>query len=172
MAAESRVRSAEVGDAFDALFRREFRPIARTAYLIVGDATVAEEIAQEAFAKAWSRWRYVSQADRPAAWVHTVAVRLALRHKSRRRRGAHLEMVAHGSELFATDDQSLLQVVELLRSLSPMQRAVVALEIIDDVPIEAVARQLRCRQSTARVHLHRARARLAELVKEESSHGY
>ena len=176
MAAESRVRNEElantvVGDAFDALFRREFRPIARTAYLIVGDAMAAEEIAQEAFAKAWSRWRYVSQADRPAAWVHTVAVRLALRHKHRRRRGARLEVLAQGTELFATDEQSLLPVVELLRALSPMQRAVVALAIIDDVPIEAVARELRCRPSTARVHLHRARARLAERINEETSDG-
>jgi hypothetical protein len=33
------------GDAFDALFRREFGPITRTAYLIVGDWEVAREIA-------------------------------------------------------------------------------------------------------------------------------
>jgi RNA polymerase sigma-70 factor (ECF subfamily) len=170
MSDESVARN-RAGDAFDALFRREFKPIARTAYMIVGDAATAEEIAQEAFAKAWSRWPHVSRADRPGAWVHTVAVRMALRHKARRRRGAYLEVMAHGGELFATGDQSLVPVVDLLRSLSPMQRAVVALAIIDDVPIEEVARTLRCRPSTARVHLHRARARMAALVKEETTHG-
>ena len=40
------------GTEFDALFRREFAPIARTAYLVVGDWEVAREIAQDAFVQA------------------------------------------------------------------------------------------------------------------------
>jgi RNA polymerase sigma-70 factor (ECF subfamily) len=171
MSAKSPQHSARKGDDFDGLFRHEFKAIARTAFLIVGDAAAAEEIAQEAFAKAWARWRYVSHVDRPGAWVHTVAVRLALRANSRRRRGVQLEALAQGTRAFATDDQSLIPVVELLRSLSPMQRAVVALAVMGDVPIDEVAARVGCRPSTARVHLHRARARLAELVEQENMHG-
>ena len=51
-------------------------------------------IVQEAFAKAWSRWRDVARAERPGAWVQTVAVRLALRRRARRRRGDQLEAFA------------------------------------------------------------------------------
>jgi RNA polymerase sigma-70 factor (ECF subfamily) len=155
----------DVGDRFDALFRAEFVSIARTAYLIVGDSRVAEEVAQEAFARAWSRWRRVSQLDRPGAWVQTVAVRLALRTRSRRARGSELE-ARSGGVLFAEADQSLVELVELLRELSPMQRAVIALGVLDDLPSDEVAARMGCRPATARVHLYRARLRLAELMKE------
>ena len=161
----------QAGEAFAALFRREFKPIARTVFLIVGDAATAEEIAQEAFAKAWSRWGDVARAERPGAWVHTVAVRLALRRRARRRRGLQLEVFAHHGESGSGSDESFVPVLELLRSLSPMQRAVVALAIIDDLPIDDVAHRVGCRPATARVHLHRARARLAELVRQEITHG-
>jgi RNA polymerase sigma-70 factor (ECF subfamily) len=165
------MRHDEAGDAFAALFRREFRPIARTVFLIVGDAPTAEEIVQDAFAKAWSRWRDVARTDRPGAWIQTVAVRLALRKRKRRRRGAELEVFAARLETARGDDHSVVRVLELLASLTPMQRAVVALAIIDDLPIDDVAHRVGCRPSTARVHLHRARSRLAELVRQELAHG-
>jgi RNA polymerase sigma factor (sigma-70 family) len=155
----------EVGDRFDALFRVEFVRIARTAYLIVGDRRIAEEIAQEAFARAWARWKRVSQHDRPGAWVQTVAVRLALRAKTRATKGAELETIA-GRPLFADSDESMVDLVELLRALSPMQRAAIALGVLEDLPADEVAERLGCRPATARVHLHRARQRLAALMKE------
>jgi RNA polymerase sigma-70 factor (ECF subfamily) len=154
-----------IGDRFDALFREQFVGIARTAYLILGDRRLAEEVAQEAFARAWARWKRVAQLDRPGAWVQTVAVRLALRTKTRRAKGAALE-ASVPSPAFAEADKSLVELVELLRELSPMQRAAVALGVLDDLPAEEVAERMGCRPATARVHLHRARQRLAELVKE------
>jgi RNA polymerase sigma factor (sigma-70 family) len=155
-----------VGDGFDALFRTEFTPIARSVYLVVGDRRVAEEITQEAFAKAWSRWRRVAHLDRPGAWVQKTAFRMALRDKSRGRRGAELEAQAFGTQPAHDADTSTIAIVELLRSLSPMQRGVVALGILADLPVDDVADRLGCRPATARVHLHRARTRLAELLEE------
>lgn len=153
-----------IGDDFDALFRAEFAPIARTAYVVLGDRRLAEEVTQEAFAKAWSRWRRVRHLDRPGAWVQKVAMRMALRNKQRAHRGTELEGQAAPPQLFSDADHSLVSVVELLRSLSPMQRAVVALGVMADLPVEEVADRLGCRPTTARVHLHRARARLGELL--------
>jgi RNA polymerase sigma-70 factor (ECF subfamily) len=155
-----------VGDRFDALFRAEFVGIARTAYLIVGDRRLAEEVAQEAFARAWARWKRIAHHDRPGAWVQTVAVRLALRTKSRASRGAELEASESGRRMFAEADESLVDLVDLLRELSPMQRAAIALGVLEDLPAEDVAARLGCRPSTARVHLHRGRQKLAELIKE------
>ena len=45
------VRAAQEGspEALERLFRRHWRPAHRVAYLIVHDATAAEDIAQEAF---------------------------------------------------------------------------------------------------------------------------
>ena len=68
-------------------------------------------------------------------------------------------------------DLSVSAVAIALGALSPMQRAVIALRFFDDLPLDDVARRLGCRPATARVHLHRARLRLAEAVTREAVHG-
>ena len=54
-----------------------------------------------------------------------------------------------------------------LQQLSPTQRAAVVLHYFDDLPVAEVAEALGCKPATASVHLHRARARLAELLGEQ-----
>jgi RNA polymerase sigma factor (sigma-70 family) len=74
--------------------------------------------------------------------------------------------------MFAEADESLVDLVELLRELSPKQRAAIALGVLDDLPSDVVAERMGCRPATARVHLHRARERLTELMKEASPHAH
>lgn len=45
--------------------------------LHVGDAGVAEELAQETLVRVWSRWTHVRRLDVPEAWAHRVASNLA-----------------------------------------------------------------------------------------------
>jgi DNA-directed RNA polymerase specialized sigma24 family protein len=71
---------------FDGFFAVEFPVIARAAWFVVLDTEVAKEIAQEAFCRALQRWDRISGYERPGAWVRTVAIRLALRSRDRRRR--------------------------------------------------------------------------------------
>ena len=52
--------------SFDDLFRREFGPITRTAYLVVGDWEVARELAQDAFVQALRHWPRVQTLE---TWV-------------------------------------------------------------------------------------------------------
>jgi RNA polymerase sigma-70 factor (ECF subfamily) len=56
-----------------------------------------------------------------------------------------------------------------LLTLSVQQRAAVILYYLEDRPLDEVAGVLGCHESTARVHLHRARRRLAELLSVEVS---
>jgi RNA polymerase sigma-70 factor (ECF subfamily) len=60
-----------------------------------------------------------------------------------------------------------LDLVRVMGQLPPMQRAAIALHYLDDLSVDEVASTLRCAPSTARVHLHRGRMRLAELLHEE-----
>ncbi len=53
-----------------------------------------------------------------------------------------------------------------IRLLPPAQRAAVVLFYFEDRPAGEIARILGCAESTARVHLVHARARLAELLHE------
>lgn len=45
--------------------------------LYCGDLGVAEDLAQEALARAWGRWRHVSTLDAPERWVYRTAFNLA-----------------------------------------------------------------------------------------------
>jgi RNA polymerase sigma-70 factor (ECF subfamily) len=59
-----------------------------------------------------------------------------------------------------------LDVLRAVRELPSSQRAAVALFYLEDRPVSEVAEILSCSEMTAKVHLHRARKRLAELIGE------
>ena len=69
--------------AFDELFHREHAAILRSVHLVVGDLEVARELTQEAFTRLYVEWSRVSGYDRPGAWVRRVALRLAVRARTR-----------------------------------------------------------------------------------------
>lgn len=156
-------REAESETAFAWLFREEYPAIVRTAYLMLGDRGAAEDVAQEAFVRLYARWRKVSTYDRPGAWVRRVAIRVASRTL---RRGATVELSeADGAHEPRVADLDLRRA--LLR-LPATQRAAVVLHYYEDRPVSEVAALLGCAPSTAKVHLHRARKRLAAMLGEEA----
>jgi len=151
---------------FVALFEREYASQVRTAYLILGDEGLAREVAQEAFARALARWRRLKGYDKPGAWVRLVTVRLALR--TRDRRSVEQPPSARADEAPAVEQPADLDLVRAVRALPERQRAAVVLHYQCDLPVDEVAAIMRITPSTTRVHLHQARARLAELLGEET----
>jgi len=149
---------------FDGFFAREYPAIARAAWFVVLDAEIAAEIAQEAFCRALQRWDRISGYERPGAWVRTVAIRLAVRSRDRRRREAALtEVDARHLDL----DDSVLDTTALeaaLRSLPRQQRAAVVLRYFCDLDVDELAAAIGCKPSTARVHLHRGRHTLGQIL--------
>ena len=61
-----------------------------------------------------------------------------------------------------------IDVLRAVAQLPGMQRAAVILFYFEDRPVAEIADALACSEATARVHLHRARKRLAEMLGEES----
>jgi RNA polymerase sigma-70 factor (ECF subfamily) len=155
---------------FDGFFAVEFPAIARAAWFVVLDVDTAREIAQEAFTRALQRWDRISQYDKPGAWVRTVAIRLAVRSRDKRRRETVLTEVTAG-EAFAVGgfehegpalDRTDLETA--LRTLPRQQRAAVVLRYLCDLDIDELAAAIDCSPSTARVHLHRGRQALGQLL--------
>lgn len=136
-----RAESPDDADAaFDALFRREFGPITRTAYLIVGDWEVAREIAQDAFVQVLRHWKKVQEMESPGGWVRRVAIRDAVSES--------------------------VDVRRALLTLPKQQRAVIALHYLEDRPVAEIATLLGCSEGTVKTHLSRGRAALATLLGE------
>jgi RNA polymerase sigma-70 factor (ECF subfamily) len=129
---------------------------------MVGDHETALDITQEAFARLYRHWKKVSRYEQPDAWVRRIAINLSISHLRRRRvqRNA-LELLLP----VARDDSFVdADVLSAVRRLPPAQRAATVLFYFEDMPSSEIATILECSQSTARVHLHKARARLAKML--------
>jgi RNA polymerase sigma-70 factor (ECF subfamily) len=143
---------------FEETFRADYPGIVRVVSPIVGSVTDAEAVAQDAFAKAFARWRRIGRYDRPGSWVRRVAIRDAVRFAERSRR------VVPDRPAGSDPLDGLAAHLDLHAALSHLparQRACVVLHYLADWPVSDVAEALGCRDATVRVHLHRARAALA-----------
>lgn len=141
---------------FDALFRVAGSGVFRTLYAYTGGRRdIAEEAMAEAFARALARSGSIRD---PVAWIYRTAFRLANEElRSERRRGA----APADAE---APPPELVGLIEALRALSPNQRAAVALHHVLDLDVSEVAKRMGISPPTVRVHLHRARKRLRDLL--------
>lgn len=154
----------EADVAYAWLFREEFATVVRTAFLILHDRQEAEDVAQEAFTQLLVHWRKVGRYERPEAWVRRVAIRLAARRLRRERLRDVLHRSVDPPVPTLPVDVDLLRA---LRALPAQQRAAVALFYLEDRPMAEIAQILGCSKATVKVHLFKARKRLAELLGEE-----
>ena len=71
--------------AFDGFYRATVPRMLLYMYAVCGDRTEAQDLTQEAYARAWQRWPRVSGYEDPEAWVRTVAHKLRQSASTRRR---------------------------------------------------------------------------------------
>jgi len=150
------------GVDLDALFRDESDGVYRTLYAFTGGrGDVAEEAVAEAFARA------IAQSDElrdPLAWIYRVAFRVAIDDLRRETREANrAPATARDADPAATPPE-LLGLLDALRRLSPNQRAAVVLHHVLGLETDEVAHRMGIAPPTVRVHLHRGRRRLRELL--------
>ena len=150
--------------SFDDFYLREFRPMVALAAAVCGHSLLAEDLAQEAMTRIYHRWDRVSGYDKPGAYARRVTINLAV---SRRKRDAVAE---RGRSRLGTQHampppaEPHTEVWDAIASLPPKQRAAIALHYLEDRPVDEIADILGCASATARVHLHRARAALGNLL--------
>jgi len=163
-AASEPVRALGRDADFDAFCRREYAPVVGLAYVLTGDWSAAEDLAQEAFFAAFRRWDALAAYDNRGAWVRRVVANRAV---SRRRRlgsearaltrlggrrpagPAHAEIPDRADEVWA-----------LVRRLPARQAQVFALTYVEDLSLDQIAAVLGISAGTAKTHLTRARAAL------------
>jgi RNA polymerase sigma-70 factor (ECF subfamily) len=151
---------------YDLVFTVEFPAVMRTVYLILHQLDNAEDITQDAFVQLLRHWKKVSRYDRPGAWVRRVAIRMAIDSVRRERMRSILERRADPPRV---ETPLEIDILRAIRELAPKQRVAVVLFYLEDCPLVEIAHILDCEESTARVHLHRGRKRLAGILREEVS---
>jgi RNA polymerase sigma-70 factor (sigma-E family) len=145
----------------------------RFAYVLTGDAHLAQDLVQTALLKAYRRWRWVARADHPDAYVRQIVTRSYL--DWRRRRSSTEEPVGAVPELSAPDlaegvaDRDQLR--RALGALSPRQRAVLVLRHYEGLDDAAIAALLRCGEVSVRSHASRGLARLRASLDQPTSPG-
>jgi RNA polymerase sigma factor (sigma-70 family) len=138
------------------VYRESGATMWRAVFLFSGDRDIASDAVAEAFAQALRRGEGIRTLER---WLWRTAFLIARGMlKDRRDQSAWLP---EESQEFPEGAVELLSVI---RQLSPMQRAAVVLHYYADFPIREVAALTGSSAAAVGVHLHRARRRLRELL--------
>ena len=151
--------------AYRALVERYQDRAYALAYRMVRSRSDAEEIAQDAFVRAW---RAIGEFRGDASfmtWLYRILVRLALDRaevlKARRAREVAVEDREEPSTT-PTDAALSRRMDRLLGELPPLQRAALTLFYYEDRAVAEIAQMLDMPENTVKTHMSRGRAALRE----------
>ncbi|MEU8243956.1 SigE family RNA polymerase sigma factor [Actinoplanes missouriensis] len=131
----------------------------RLARLLTGDDHHAEDLVQEALAKAYARWGRIARLEQPDLYVRRIL--LNAHHSWWRRRSSHEIAVVAVAERPSVDSATH-EVAErdalwrLVRKLPTKQRTVIVLRYYEDLDDAAIATIMDCSAGTVRTHAKRA----------------
>ena len=150
-------------DDFDAFVAARGASLLRLGWLLCGQAPAAEDLVQEALARAYLRWDRVIAAAAPEAYVRRILVN---EYVSSRRRRSSTELpradVDAGAVVADTADAGAArdEMWRLLARLPRTQRAVLVLRYYEDQSDDQIAQLLGCGTSTVRSNAARGLAAL------------
>lgn len=163
-----------VREDFDRFVAQSTDDLLRTAYLVLWDLAAAEDLVQECLLRVARRWPRVRAMEHPAAYARRIVVNLALDDaKHRHRRNAELR----GPDGYSSEErhdegaaaalglvETTSELLDLLATLAPLQRAVLALRYFDDLSETQVAEILGCSVGTVKSTSSRALERLRSVL--------
>ena len=171
------VRCILAGDreAYEVLVKRHYAFAFRVAFRITGDAEDAEEVAQEAFLRAYTRLASFRQDSSFSTWVNRIAINTAINFVERRNRerkeiSVHLDDTEHpaielaaataGPERLLLDREASLLRQQAMDALTPMERTAFTLRHMEEMPIVEIATALRVPANSAKQAVFRAVGKL------------
>lgn len=184
MAADSDAAAIEAvlaGDrnAYETIVIAHQDAVFRLLYRIVKSQEEAEDLAQEAFLRAYSNLGKFDRSRPFRPWLLTIATNLALSRIRRQRQTEPLE--DHEWRLTEPEESSPPHRVEAEQRRSMLRRAIdrlpdtirtlMHLHYEEELPIAEAARMTGKTEGAAKTALHRARELLKEIVKREAGGG-
>ena len=148
----------------DELYHACYRRLVTQLFAFTSDITEAQDVVQEAFARALARPGGLADVDNPEAWLRTVAVNVVRRRWRRRRvldvimlRERPIQRLAEpGPEPDRTD------LSGALAALPRLYREAIVLHYFADLSVDEIAETLGVPAGTIKSRLSRGRSALAE----------
>lgn len=179
--------SAKAGDAeaFGKLVRRHQKRVFRLAVHLLRNPAEAEDVAQEAFVRAYGALDRFDGRSEPFTWLYRITVNLslnAIRSRKTARTGGNTDDPRLESALVdrrpgfadparqATDRQLAMALCDGVDSLSETLRTTLVLVTVDGLSHAEVAVVLGCPEGTVAWRIHEARRKLKEFLIEKG-HG-
>jgi RNA polymerase sigma-70 factor (sigma-E family) len=156
-----RTDRAEQGRLAD-LYARHAPAAGRLAYLLTGDSHLAEDLTQEAFVRAFGRFRDLRQPEAFEWYLRRTVVNLTRSHFRRRRTERdYLARQARREELTLPADPGERDAMwHVLQQLPPKQRTAIVLRYYEDLSDAQVAHAMGCPIGTVKSLIHRGLERL------------
>ncbi|MEU6407669.1 SigE family RNA polymerase sigma factor [Microbispora sp. NPDC046933] len=154
-------------DSFREFVTAHQQSLMRTAYLLTGDAHLAEDLLQSVLLKVLGRWRRLSRIDNPEAYARKALLNQHISWR-RRRAGAELPSTSPPERSYSSENTTVVRLVmrQALMRLPPRQRAVIVLRYYEDRTERETAELLGCSIGTVKSQAHHALARLRDLAPE------
>lgn len=161
------MRRSRREEEFTEYFSVRAPALRRTAYLIVRDWHVAEDLTQTAFVRLYAAWPRVDAGTRDA-YARRIVVNQCLTHLKRR---PPETVTSSLPEHEHAEPAERLDIGRALSLLPPRQRAIITLRFVDDLSVAETGRTLGIAEGTVKSQSARAletlRRHLPDLVSEE-----
>ena len=168
--ARAEAHSPEAG--FGERIAENQRRVFQIAFSILGNSADAEDVAQEAFLRAYQKFAALREAKKFRAWVNRIVFRLALNRKRGYRRRLARDMAWQISETRTTvdgarDAEKHVMLDRLRREIERLPeklRSVLQLSLVEEMDAADVGAVLGIPAGTVRSRLHAARKLLLEVM--------
>ncbi|WP_155369284.1 SigE family RNA polymerase sigma factor [Catellatospora vulcania] len=155
--------------SFDEFYLSSRQRVLRYVYAVNGDLQDAQDVLQEAYARAWQHWGRIGDYGDPEAWVRTVAYRIAV-SRWRRTKSALTAHRRHGAEPAApAPDENTVALVTALRGIPEDQRRAIVLHHLAGRSVAEIAAETGVAEGTVKARLSRGRQALAPLLRTETT---
>jgi RNA polymerase sigma-70 factor (sigma-E family) len=148
-------------------YEKHASELSRLAFLLTGDAALAEDLVHEAFTRALARLAHLQRQDSLRGYLQRTVVHLAGKHFRRNRNErAFLERAESRADAAASepDIERRDQLWSALGKLPHRQRAALVLRFYEDLSERDTARLLGCRAGTVKSLVHRGLAAMRDEI--------
>ena len=135
--------------------------------LTLGDEYLSDDLSQDTFVKAYIELRSFHGMSRFGTWLFRIGYNEFYNYKRSQHPATGIENISEPPSSTSMSDSSevAMDVKAAMSLLSEIERTVVTLFYIDDLPLKQISTITGMKESTLRSHLHRAREKMARVLK-------